>query len=84
VLEPDAFARIRARLGMERADELARVQNVLDMWYPNMVKAKRLHQGTLHLVAYNSPVASEIRMRQIELLEQAGLTVTRVQISSEG
>lgn len=84
MLEPDIFAKLRLKLGMERADELKRVQDVLDEWYPRMAKAKRYHQGTLTIVAFNSPVASEIRMRQVELLERVGIEVKRLQITIEG
>lgn len=80
MLESDAFDHIRARLGMDRQDDLARVQAILDEWYPDMLRAKRWHRGTLTVTAANSPVASEIRMRQVELIERSGLEVVRLQI----
>ena len=51
MLESDAFANIRARLGMDRQNDLAKVQSILDEWYPKMLYAKRFHQGTLTIVA---------------------------------
>lgn len=81
MFEGDYFAQKRAELGMERGDELVRIQKILDKWYPGMLRAKKLHQGVLTLVAFNAPVASEIRMRQVELLELIKLEIKRLQIS---
>ncbi len=84
MFEGDYFAQKRAELGMDRGEELVRIQAILDEWYPQMLRAKKLHQGVLSLVAFNAPVASEIRMRQVEFLEMVGLEITRLQISIEG
>jgi hypothetical protein len=81
VLEPDYFARKRAQLGLDRASDLERVQALLDSWYPAQAKAKRWHQGVLRVVTPSSSVASELRMRQIELMEAAGLSEGRLSIS---
>jgi hypothetical protein len=40
-----------------------------------------LHQGVLRIVTPNASVASELRMRQVELLAALGLTETRLAIS---
>jgi hypothetical protein len=81
MFEGDYFAQRRAELGMARGDDLVRIQAILDKWYPGMLRAKKYHQGVLSLVAFNAPVASEIRMRQVEFLEIVGLEVKRLQIS---
>lgn len=81
MIEPDYFAKKRRELGMDREDVLAGIQRVLDGWYPGQVRARQLHQGTLRLVTPNSSVASELRMRQMELLAVTGLKDTRVAIS---
>ena len=74
----------RAELGMDRGNELVRIQKILDDWYPGMLRAKKLHQGVLSLVAFNAPVASEIRMRQVEFLGLVRLDISRLQISISG
>ena len=81
MFENDYFAQRRAELGMDRGDELMRIQKILDGWYPGMVRAKKLHRGVLSLVAFNAPVASEMRMRQVEFLGLVGLEIKRLQIS---
>ncbi len=68
MLEPDYFARLRAKLGMDREDVLVGIQKVLDDWYPQKVRARQLHQGTLRLETPSAGVAGELRMRQVELL----------------
>jgi len=75
------FARRRQELGMEREDVLAGVQKVLDSWYPGKVRARRLHQGVLRVVTASASVAGELRLRQVELMEAAGLPEVRLAIS---
>ncbi len=81
MLEPEYFAKKRLQLGMDREDILTQIQATLDDWYPGQVRAKKLHQGTLRLVTPNSSVASDLRMRQIELCTRHALTETRVAIT---
>lgn len=69
MLEPEHFARLRAKLGMDREDVLTGVQRVLDGWYPGLVRARQLHQGVLRLETPSAGVAGELRMRQVELLD---------------
>jgi hypothetical protein len=40
-----------------------------------------LHQGVLRIATPNASVASELRMRQLELLAAHGLETTRLSIS---
>jgi hypothetical protein len=77
----DYFAKKRAELGMDREDDLARVQAVLERWYPGQARAKRLHQGVLRVVTPSAGVASELRMRQMELLAVCGFGEVRLAIS---
>lgn len=81
MLENDYFAKKRAQLGMDRADNLAQTQALLDAWYPGQARAKLLHQGVLRIVTPNASVASELRMRQLELLAALELQGTRLAIS---
>ncbi len=77
----DYFAKKREQLGMDRADVLTQVQATLDEWYSGQARVKQLHQGTLRIITPNSAVASELRMRQIELLRRHDLADTRLAIS---
>jgi hypothetical protein len=81
VIEPDYFAKKRRELGMDRADDLERVQKLLDAWYPGQARAKQWHRGVLRVVTPSASVASELRMRQVELLAAAGMAETRLAIS---
>jgi hypothetical protein len=67
----DYFKRKHLILGLERADVLTGLQTLLDGWYPGLVRAKRLHQGSLQLVTRSAGVAGELRMRQVEVLDAA-------------
>lgn len=81
MLEADYFERKRRELGLDRADVLASVQMWLDQQYPQQARARSLHQGVLRLVTPNSSVASDLRMRQLELLAATDLRGTRLAIS---
>lgn len=81
MLADDYFAQKRQQLGMDRADALGAIQATLDAWYPGQVRAKQLHRGVLRLMTPNSSVASDLRLRQIELLDLHALTATRLSIT---
>ncbi|HEY2004284.1 MAG TPA: hypothetical protein VGH44_04180 [Candidatus Saccharimonadia bacterium] len=81
MIESDYFARKRAELGLDRVDDLARVQAALDAWYPGLARARQLHRGTLRVVTPSSSVASELRMRQLELAQIVGLEDVRIAVS---
>jgi hypothetical protein len=83
MIEPDYFARKARELGLDRADDLARVQAVLEHWYPGQARARRLHQGVLRVITPSAPLASELRMRQVELMRTSGLEGVRLAISIE-
>lgn len=77
----DYLERKRRQLGLNRGDDLVRIQGVLDDWFPGQARARQLHQGVLRLVTPNASVASELRMRQQELLRVCGLVQVRLAIS---
>lgn len=59
----------RAELGLNRLDELIEIQALLDSWYPNIARAKSINNGVLLIVIKSSSVASDLRLRQIELMK---------------
>ena len=79
--EKDYFEQKRADLGMDRGAKLTEVQATLDKWYPGQARAKMLHQGVLRIWTKSASVASELRMKQVELLKLHDLSETRLQIS---
>jgi hypothetical protein len=86
MLDDGYFARKRQELGMDRADMLTGIQATLDEWYPGQARARQLHQGVLRIVTPNATVASELRMRQMDLMARhntaaAAQTIERLQIS---
>jgi hypothetical protein len=52
-----------------------------DYFAKKRLEAKRWHQGVLRVVTPSSSVASELRMRQIELLAESGLPEARLAIT---
>jgi hypothetical protein len=81
MLEADYFERKRRELGMERSDVLSSIQAWLDKNYPGQARAKQLHRDTLRIITPNASVASELRMRQLELLLANKLENVRLSIS---
>jgi len=77
----DYFAKKREELGLDRADKLREIQTTLDAWYPGQARAKQLHQGVLRIITPSSTVASEIRLRQVELISHHDLVDVRLAIS---
>jgi hypothetical protein len=59
----------RSELGLNRHDELIEIQALLDSWYPNITRAKSINNGVLLIVIKSSSVASDLRLRQIELIK---------------
>ncbi|MBW3537861.1 DUF721 domain-containing protein [Candidatus Parcubacteria bacterium] len=57
-----------ARLGLGRGDALAAAQTLLDGLYAHQTRAISLNQQTLKIVTPNAAVASELRLRQVELI----------------
>jgi hypothetical protein len=81
VIDADYFERKRRALGMDRMDALGVVQQWLDQHYPTQVRAKQLHQGVLRVVTPSASVATDLRMRQMELLQATGQTEARLVIT---
>jgi hypothetical protein len=83
MLEPakDYLARRAEELGLDRADDLDRVQQVLDTWYPGQARAKLLHRGVLRVITPSSAVAQDLRLRQIEFLGACNIKQVRLAIS---
>jgi len=81
MIDADYFAKKRQELGLDREEVLAAVQATLDAWYPGQTRARQLHRGTLRVVTPSSSVASELRMRQVELLAAHSLVDVRLAIS---
>jgi hypothetical protein len=81
MIEPEYFERKRREMGLDRVDVLQGIQVTLDAWYPGQARARQIHQGTLRIVTPSASVASQLRMRQLELLAAHALTETRVAIS---
>ena len=80
MIEADYFERKRRELGLDRSNQLQRVQAWLDGRYPGQVRARQLHRGVLKLETPSAPVASELRLRQVELLSACDLVDTRLAI----
>lgn len=70
MLEPMSgmFKKKAGELGLERADQLGAIQKYLDSLYPGQCRALSLNDGVLRVTTPNSSVASELRMRQPEIL----------------
>ncbi|GEM_PF-1052081 len=86
MIDPEYFARKRIELGMDRSDILEQIQATLDEWYPRQTRVQRLHRGVLRIVTPNASVASDLRLRQLELIrlhtnKEAAHEIERLQIS---
>jgi hypothetical protein len=57
-------------LGLERADQLIAIQGYLDKLYPDQCRAASLNDGVLKITTPNASMASELRMRQVEILKK--------------
>ncbi len=64
----DYLARRSQELDLGRGDQLVAIQELLELWYPGQVHALSLNLGVLRLVTANASIASEIRMRQLEII----------------
>jgi hypothetical protein len=78
----DYLARKRSELGLDRADQLSEIQALIETWYPGQIRAKSLNNGLLQLVTPSSVVASELRLRQVDLMHRLK-DVNRIRITIE-
>jgi hypothetical protein len=72
-----------AELGLERADQLEEIQAYLDELYPGQCRAASLNDGVLRITTPNASLASELRLRQVEVLqalEPLGVSQTIIKI----
>lgn len=56
------------RLDLGRGDELARIQELLDNWYPGKCRAQKLNDGKLTITTTSSSVANELRFKTKDIL----------------
>lgn len=80
MIEADYFERKRRELGLDREGQLKTIQAWLEQRYPGQVRARQLHRGVLKLETLSASVASELRLRQTELLDTCKLGDTRLAI----
>ena len=61
------------QLDLGRDDELAKIQQQLDEWFPGMARAKSLNKGVLRIQVTSSSVANELRFKtnQIKEIDQS-------------
>lgn len=68
-------------LGLERGDQLVAIQAYLDGLYPGQCRAASLNDGVLKITTPSASLASELRLRQVEILAAPALRgVTRLQL----
>lgn len=68
------------QLNLGRADLLAEIQAKLDDWYPDQCRAASINDGVLKITTPNSSLASELRMRQSEILSPPEVKKVVIQI----
>jgi hypothetical protein len=66
------FDKKRQELGLERYDTLQKVQAWLDENYPGQARAVSLNRGILRLSTASASLATNLRFKQMDLLELAG------------
>lgn len=57
-------------LGLGRADDLLLAQKILDRLYAGKTRALKINKGAMTVVTPSASVASDLRLRQVELLER--------------
>ena len=60
-------------LDLQRGDQLAQIQEVLNALYPGKTRAKSLQDGVLTITTPSSSVANDVRLRENELLEKTSV-----------
>lgn len=65
----DYLAKRAQDLDIGRADALGCIQALLDGLYPGLARAVSLHEEALKIVTPSAAVASELRLRQVQLLK---------------
>lgn len=70
----DYLARRAQQLDLGREDALQSAQKLLDEMYPSQARALSLNNETLKIVTASAPVASELRMRQVQIIKRLSTT----------
>ena len=71
------LARKAQQLDLERAEALKMIQSILEEEFPGKVRAKSLNEGVLKVITPSAAVASELRLRQQDLIVKCVQTSTR-------
>lgn len=73
MLEPtgDYLNKRRVELGLGRGESLEKIQGLLDEMFAGQTRVASLNNNVLRITTPSSPVASEIRLRQVEILTKA-------------
>lgn len=58
------------QLDLGRGDDLAQIQQQLDIWYPGKCRAQKLKDGKLTIVTVSSSVANELRFKAAALQKE--------------
>lgn len=66
----DYLARRAQQLDLGRADALEKAQELLEQMYPGQARALSLNNGTLKIVTVSAPVASDLHLRQVQILKR--------------
>lgn len=78
----DHLKKRAAEMGLDRADQLTEIQAYLDGLYPGQCHAVSLNEGVLKITTPNASLATELRMRQTEILaSQPYITKLLIQIN---
>lgn len=64
----DYLQKRAGEMGLDRADQLSETQAYLDRVYPGQCRAVSLNDGVLKITTPNASMASELRMRQTEII----------------
>lgn len=64
------LAKRAQQLGLGRGEALVQIQAALEAMWPGQTRALSLNDGVLKVVTPSSSVASELRLRQVQILEQ--------------
>jgi hypothetical protein len=84
-MDKDYLKKRAEELGLGRGDTLSSIQAWLDGHYPDMCRALSINNGVLRVTTAESAVASELRLRQVELVDKFGDSgVVRLAISIRG
>ncbi|HSX48133.1 MAG TPA: DciA family protein [Candidatus Nanoarchaeia archaeon] len=73
MLEPtgDYLKKRKAELGLSRGESLEKIQGLLDEMFAGQTRVASLNNNVLRITTPSAPVASEIRLRQVEILQKA-------------